>query len=116
MEKSRGGGLKFHNSVVLVMVEQNLDLQAPVNWLGGQVSGYIAALLDNIEKLPSWGDAVDQKVKLYVDAMMQAMRGTDDWCYEGRRYFGDTGLKVQKTRVMTMTQLLPEEWQSFLKN
>ncbi|KDR82150.1 hypothetical protein GALMADRAFT_222029 [Galerina marginata CBS 339.88] len=102
MEKSRGGGLELHNSVELVMAEQNLDVQAAINWLERYLAGVVAAFLEDIDQMPSWGKEVDQRVKICINAIAQATRGIDDWCFECGRYFGRKGLEIQKTRVMTI--------------
>ncbi|KDR79140.1 hypothetical protein GALMADRAFT_137032 [Galerina marginata CBS 339.88] len=111
MERSRGGGLASHNSVELIMAEKNLDVQAAIEWLERGVSKVVDTFLDDINSLPSWGNKVDQKVKIYVDGVAQVLRGADDWSYESRRYFGNKGLEVQKSRVMTTTLLSPKDWQ-----
>lgn len=39
---------------------------------------------------------------MYVDGLGQWVRGNDDWTFESHRYFGDKGLEIQKTRLMTL--------------
>ena len=73
-------------------------------------------MLDNIANLPSWGQEVDQRVKIYINGVAQVVRGCDNWAYEGRRYFGNRGLEVQKTKVMTLNLLSPKDWQCWVKN
>jgi hypothetical protein len=100
MEKARG--LELHNSVELVMREHNLDIQGAVDWLEKYALGVHEAFLENVAKMPSWGQDVDKRVKMYVDGLAQWIRGNDDWTFESGRYFGDKGLEIQKTRIMSL--------------
>jgi hypothetical protein len=100
MEKSRS--LELHNSVELVMKEQNLSLQGAINWLESYASRVHDAFLVNLTKLPSWGEDVDRRLKVYVDGLGQWVRGNDDWTFESGRYFGDRGSLVQRTRMMSL--------------
>jgi len=100
MEKARG--LELHNSVELVMVEHNLDVQGAINWLERYAAGVHAGFLDNVASMPSWGEDVDRRVKMYIDGIAQWVRGNDDWTFESGRYFGSKGLEIQKTRLMTL--------------
>ncbi|PPQ69928.1 hypothetical protein CVT26_013253 [Gymnopilus dilepis] len=100
MEKARG--LELHNSVALVMVEQNTDVQGAINWLEQYAAGVHAAFLDNVANMPSWGEDVDRRVKIYIDGIAQWVRGNDDWTFESGRYFGNKGLEIKKSRVMTL--------------
>jgi len=109
MEKARG--LELHNSVELVMNEQKVDVQSAIDWLERYAARVHDGFLDNVTRLPSWGEDVDQRVKVYVDGLAQWVRGNDDWTFESGRYFGDKGLEVQKTRIMS---LLPRT-QGFVK-
>lgn len=102
MEKSRG--LELHNSVELVMKEQNLDLQGAIDWLECYAARVHESFLANITNLPSWGEDVDRRVRIYIDGLGQWVRGNDDWSFESGRYFGDKGPLVRSTRIM---RLLP---------
>lgn len=99
MEKSRG--LELHNSVELIMNEQKVDVQSAIDWLERYAARVHDGFLDNVARLPSWGEDVDERVKVYVDGLAQWVRGNDDWTFESGRYFGDKGLEVQKTRIMS---------------
>ncbi|KAF8968469.1 terpenoid synthase [Flammula alnicola] len=85
-----------------VMVEHDLDVQSAIDWLERYAAGVHAGFLDNVANMPSWGEAVDRRVKMYIDGIAQWVRGNDDWTFESGRYFGTKGLEVQKTRVMTL--------------
>ena len=100
MEKSRG--LELHNSVELVMNEQKIDVQGAMNWIECYALRVHDSFLQNVADLPSWGEDVDRRIRIYIDGLGQWVRGNDDWTFESRRYFGDKGLEIQKTRLMTL--------------
>jgi hypothetical protein len=102
MEKSRG--LELNNSVELVMKERNIDIQSAIDWIEGLLAGVRAAFLENISHIPSWGEELDKKVKVYIDGLAQWVRGSDDWTFESGRYFGTKGAEIKISRK---TALLP---------
>jgi len=92
----------MHNSVELVMREQGLDIQGAIDWLERYATGARANFLDNVAKMPSWGEDVDRRVKIYINGIAQWVRGNNDWVFESGRYFGSKGLEIQKTRIMSI--------------
>jgi len=99
MEKARG--LELHNAVELVMHEQKLGIQGAIDWLERYAAGARAGFLYNVANMPSWGEDVDRRVKIYINGIAQLVRGNDDWTFEGSRYFGNKGLEFQKTRIVS---------------
>lgn len=100
MEKARG--LELHNSVELVMHEHGLNVQSAIDWLERYAADVHAGFLDNVANMPSWGEDVDRRVKIYINGIAQWVRGNDDWTFESGRYFGNKGLEIQKTRIMSL--------------
>ncbi|KXN81236.1 Delta(6)-protoilludene synthase [Leucoagaricus sp. SymC.cos] len=99
MERSRG--LNWHNSVVLVMREQNVSLPEAMDWILKYGQKVVRSFNANVEALPSWGPDVDKRVALYVQGIAQNIRGVDDWTFESHRYFGPKGLDIKLTRTMS---------------
>ncbi|KDR79485.1 hypothetical protein GALMADRAFT_63556 [Galerina marginata CBS 339.88] len=100
LEYSRG--LDGHNVLTAIMQEYRLDLQGALYWLSGYASKTISKFLSDQKNLPSWGPAVDEALKIHFDRVGRCVRGYDAWSYETRRYYGKNGLKVQKTRKITL--------------
>ena len=100
LERSRG--LDGHNIITAIMQEYHLDLQQALYWLSGYASKTISNFLTDIHALPSWGENIDQAIKVYIDRVARCVRGYDAWSYETNRYYGDNGLKVQKCRKITL--------------
>lgn len=100
MEKSRG--LEVHNSVESVMHEHGFDIQSAIDWLECYVAGVRVEFLDNIANMPSWGEDIDRRVKIYIDGIAQWVRGNDDWTFESGRYFGNKGPEIRETRIVTL--------------
>ena len=100
LERSRG--LDGHNVVTAIMEEYHLDLQQALYWLSGYSCSTISNFLANSRALPSWGERIDQAIKVYIDRVARCVRGYDAWSYETNRYYGDNGLKVQACRKITL--------------
>ena len=84
------------------MYEHGFDIQGAVDWLERYVAGVRADFLDNIANMPSWGEDVDRRVKIYIDGIAQWVRGNDDWTFESGRYFGNNGLEIRETRIVSL--------------
>ncbi|KAF9002156.1 isoprenoid synthase domain-containing protein [Cyathus striatus] len=100
LEQARG--LDGHNIISAIMFEHKLELQAALDWLGAFVEDLVKRFLANVSDLPSWGKDVDERLKVYVDGLGYWVRGNDCWCYETKRYYGDDGDDVRKTRYITL--------------
>lgn len=98
MERSRG--LNWHNAVMLVMREQNVDLPTAMDWVLKYGQRVVRSFNANVAALPSWGPDIDRKVQIYVDGIAQNIRGVDDWTFESHRYFGPRGPEIKVTRIM----------------
>jgi len=95
-------GLDGHNIITAIMQEYHLDLQQALYWLSGYGSKTIFNFLSSSRSLPSWGDKIDQAVRVYIDRVARCVRGYDAWSYETNRYYGEDGLKVQECRRITL--------------
>jgi len=95
-------GLDGHNIITAIMQEYHLDLQQALYWLSGYGSKTISNFLSNSRALPSWGEKIDQAVRVYIDLVARCVRGYDAWSYETNRYYGGEGLKVQECRRITL--------------
>ncbi|KAH9476332.1 Sesquiterpene synthase Agr8 [Psilocybe cubensis] len=100
LEHSRG--LDGHNVVTAIMKEYNLDLQEALYWLSGYATKTISKFNSDRRKLPSWGPEVDAGVHEFFDLVGRCVRGYDAWSYETKRYYGDKGMLIQKTRKITL--------------
>ena len=100
LERSRG--LEGHNIITAIMEEYHLDIQQALYWLSGYACNTISGFLTKKLALPSWGEKTDRAVGLYIDLVARCVRGYDTWSYETKRYYGDDGLEVQKSRKFTL--------------
>ena len=100
MGKARG--LEPHNSVELVIHEQGLDIHGAVDWLERHAAGIRGDFLDGATNMPSWGEDVDRRVKIYINGIAQWIRGNNAWMFEGGRYFGNKCSEIQKTRIVSL--------------
>ncbi|KDR79494.1 hypothetical protein GALMADRAFT_223690 [Galerina marginata CBS 339.88] len=100
LEHSRG--LDGHNVITAIMHEYQLDLQGALYWLSGYATKTISKFLTDRKNLPSWGPTIDKALEIYLDRLGRCVRGYDAWSYSTKRYYGKNGLKVQKTRRITL--------------
>lgn len=100
MEQSRG--LATHNIVTVVMNQFKLSHVGAMEWLATHIEEDVANFLESYARLPSWGEDIDRRVKLYVDGLGYWVRGNDCWSFEGHRYFGAEGMEIQKHRWVTL--------------
>ncbi|KXN85516.1 Delta(6)-protoilludene synthase [Leucoagaricus sp. SymC.cos] len=94
-------GIAFHNIVTSIMQDHEMDVPAAMEWLENFGKHRVATFLNGIEELPSWGEEIDVDIQRYIDSIGYLVRGADAWSYESERYWGEKGMEVQKTRVVT---------------
>ena len=78
----------------------NLDVAGAMNWARNYHVGLQAKYLAGLKNLPSFGPQIDRDVKEYLDGIAMMVKGNVCWSFEGGRYFGNIGLKVQQTRYV----------------
>ena len=84
------------------MRHYNLDVAGAMNWARNYHVGLQAKYLAGLKRLPSFGSQIDEDVKEYLDGIAMMVKGNVCWSFEGRRYFGNIGLKVQQTRYVPL--------------
>ena len=96
--KEQAAGEVRWNSVAIAMRVYNLDVARAMNW----VCEYHYKKQDEFialrKTIPSFGSEVDKPLDEYVNLLGNWTRGNCTWNFEGRRYFGDKGLEIQRTR------------------
>lgn len=88
------------------MNEKNFNLDGALDWVAEYHGQVLSEFQAQHRVLPSWGPAIDHRVKMYVERLGQFIRGIDCWAFETERYFGTKGREVQKQRIVT---LLPKK-------
>lgn len=82
-----------------------LDLPDAMNWISEYHEALVRDFMDIFHNLPSWDNDVDaQLVARYVDGLGNWVRGNDSWSFESHRYFGSSGLEVQKHRNVILLE------------
>jgi len=100
MEEARGLGA--HNIVTAVMHEFKLDHAGAMDWLEVHIKKDVEHFLADYACLPSWDEDIDRRLKQYIDGLGYWVRGNDCWSFEGERYFGVQGRKIQESRWVTL--------------
>jgi len=95
-------GIAFHNIVTSIIHEHKVDIPTAMKWLEAFGRDTVATFLTGINRLPSWGPEIDDKVQQYINGIGYLVRGTDTWCYRSERYWGEKGKQVGTTRIATL--------------
>ncbi|KAI0291492.1 terpenoid synthase [Multifurca ochricompacta] len=97
LEQARGDD--GHNIVTILMHQNKADIQGAINWVyeyHKELEGKFMDIYEN--KIPRFGEQVDEELARYVDALGNCVRANDQWDFESERYFGRKGLEIQRTR------------------
>ncbi|TFY76926.1 hypothetical protein EWM64_g7086 [Hericium alpestre] len=103
VEQARGD---THNSVIIVMNEQGLDIQAAMDHVGSLCFATLNTFSRTRASLPSWGPDVDADVEKYVMGLQDWIIGSLHWSFLTKRYFGKNGEEVKNTLTVA---LLPKK-------
>ncbi|KDQ61070.1 hypothetical protein JAAARDRAFT_125196 [Jaapia argillacea MUCL 33604] len=106
VEQARGD---THNMVVILMMYHGHDLQSAIDHIGDMCRDTINTFIANQAKVPSWGTEVDKDVAAYVQGLQEWIVGSLHWSFQTKRYFGDNGQEVKKTRIVNLLPKKPDE-------
>ncbi|TBU44824.1 terpenoid synthase [Dichomitus squalens] len=106
--REQATGNDQHNIVTTVMRHLKLDLDAAVDWTASYHKQVERRFLDTLERVPSFGPAVDADLKRYITQIANFPRANYCWIFESGRYFGSHGAEYQRTRRVP---LLPKRVQ-----
>ena len=85
------------------MHELGVDVRGAVEWVEKCCIDIIDRCLQVYDNLP-WKEDTHPEIFKYVTGVMNWARANDSWSFESRRYFGDSGMEIMKSRVV---ELLP---------
>ncbi len=91
--------------ITVVMHQDNLDVQAAVDFVWAKAKEAHERFTENKKELPSWDEQTDKDVAVYIDGLMDWMVGYVHWSFKSERYFGKGGSEVKETRVV---KILPK--------
>ncbi|KAJ6458240.1 terpenoid synthase [Mycena sanguinolenta] len=101
-KKELAAGDDNHNIVTIIMHEESTDLSGAMEWVATRRKALTSQFLAQYKKVP-WDD-IDAQVREYVEGIANWPRASDSWGFEGGRYFGSEGLKVQKDRKVVLSR------------
>ncbi|KAF9498806.1 terpenoid synthase [Pleurotus eryngii] len=107
VEWERGDGA--HNLVTVVIHQFGMDVQDAMNYIGNLNDYLVEEFLAQRDHIPIFGGPVDLEIRAYCDMLGEWIRGNDSWSFEGGRYFGEEGPKIQNTRVVCLTSCRGEK-------
>ena len=89
--------------IVILMTYYGMTLQEAVDRVGELCQQTIDTFCENMERVPSFGDAkLDQDAAAYVQGLQDWIVGSLHWSFMTERYFGKQGAEVKKHRVVTL--------------
>ncbi|ETW81359.1 hypothetical protein HETIRDRAFT_51706 [Heterobasidion irregulare TC 32-1] len=100
VEQARGDDA--HNIVTVVMNQLKTDIAGAMTWVEGYHKELERKFNEHFDKVPQWGGLIDVQVALYMNGVGNSVRANDQWCFESKRYFGNKGLEILKTRYVTL--------------
>ena len=103
-------GHTANNILTVLMHHFHLNLQDAADHVAEYFKTLVETYLEAKRALPSWGALIDQDVAHSAMAMECWVVGNLNWSFESKRYFGNAGVEVRKSRVV---QLYPRAVQDF---
>ncbi|KAI0746249.1 terpenoid synthase [Daedaleopsis nitida] len=105
--KELAAGDVTHSFITIAMREYGLDLDGAANWVAEQYKAQaehaLAIWPEALALCASYPKVVGEELAVYIDHIMNWPRANDCWSYEGGRYFGKTGLTVQKSGIVELS-------------
>ncbi|KAL0958542.1 hypothetical protein HGRIS_000683 [Hohenbuehelia grisea] len=87
-----------HNIIAVVMLTKCLDIQHAINYVASLYRSTLDLFLHQLQGIPRWGGKIDADVETYVRGLQDWIIGSQQWCFETERYFGDDGDRVRNRR------------------
>ena len=84
------------------MRQFNYNVQDAMQWVCNRHYKIQAEFMALLETLPSFNPQVDKDLKEYLNNLGRVVRGNVEWSFQCRRYFGNHGLEVQRTRLVPL--------------
>ncbi|KAH7917194.1 terpenoid synthase [Leucogyrophana mollusca] len=100
--RERATGDENHNLLTVIMHELHVDLAGAVEWAVNFHTEMEQKFISSFSRLPSWGPTIDRQVKEYLDGVANWARGNVSWSFECRRYFGEKGREIEKSRLIPL--------------
>ncbi|KAG6844208.1 hypothetical protein H0H87_008877 [Tephrocybe sp. NHM501043] len=91
-----------NNLVTIVMNQENLAVKEAMEWISDYFAERKQYFLSDIHCVPSFGDSHSDSVRRYIDSLGISVIANDCWCFETQRYFGVSGLEIQRTRKVAL--------------
>ncbi|KIY68713.1 terpenoid synthase [Cylindrobasidium torrendii FP15055 ss-10] len=100
-----------YNMVTVIITHLDTDLPGAIQWISDyqdrSVQSFMRArqaIMERTEGTSQWSDEHHKQVLRYIDGLAVFVRGHDEWYFESRRYFGEKGEEVKRTRKVVIEQ------------
>ncbi|KAI2634584.1 isoprenoid synthase domain-containing protein [Xylaria nigripes] len=79
-----------------------LGPQEAFSHIGEMVHSRYRRWEEAVSEVPKWGDEIDRDVAKYIKGILSFSIGNLYWSFESKRYFGDRGPEIRKTRCLSV--------------
>ncbi|KAL7282764.1 terpenoid synthase [Trametes coccinea BRFM310] len=87
-----------YNLLTIVRRNLNVDFDTAMAWVVDFHKSVSGRFLEGLKNVPSFSPEVDAQLQEYLQSIANWPRCLDSWSFESKRYFGERGLEVQRTR------------------
>jgi hypothetical protein len=84
------------------MREMDKDIQGAITWVVERHQKLLNRFLFLAASLPTFGRDHDHDVRRFVNGLGNWVRANEAWSFSSARYFGDKGLAIQKSRIISL--------------
>ncbi|KLO13037.1 terpenoid synthase [Schizopora paradoxa] len=100
----RAKGLDGNNFISVAMGEKGMSMQEATDFLGKEIMLRVNQFSESWKEMPSFGEAVDKEVQIYISGLAKWHIGNVVWSLETPRYFGVERQEVKKTLVVDVKE------------
>jgi hypothetical protein len=94
-----------HNMLTTYMHVHGASVQEAVDWSSKQIDEVVKEFLELRKHHFCEDPTLDQDAQEYILGLGWMISGHNAWCFEGERYFGKEGSKVDESRSMVLSGL-----------
>ncbi|KAH7906493.1 hypothetical protein BJ138DRAFT_1162491, partial [Hygrophoropsis aurantiaca] len=95
-------GDENYNLITAAIHEYNLDVGSAIAWAASSHTELQRKFIDGLEKIPSWGNEVDDQLQEYIHGLANWARANYCWSFESGRYFGTKGAEIEQFRFVPL--------------
>ncbi len=92
----------YHNLVVVVMKEKELDVQSALDYVGERFQEMTKEFSELFANVPAFPGRIGAAVNALLEGIAVGVAGQIEWCFRTERYFGKLGEDVKRRRIVML--------------